>query len=541
MSSRHSQHRLSPQICRQRGLALALAMALGTTWGWSAQAARLGHARVVSAPGEPLRVALPLTELSPEEAQSLQVSLADAADWQRAGLTPPAPLSSLSLQTQVPRDSSRRDLLMVSPQPMQGDAVDVLLNLRTSAGQRLVQVTVLVPKGAPKVQPAQLGTARPATGQAAGASVHVRRGDTLYNIAQRNPVAGANIHQMLVALWRANPNAFIGDNMNRLKAGADLALPDADTVRAIDPAEARRIYIEQVEAYARYRAGLGQAAGGTRVSAGAASAGKIGSGDTPAGASAASSQDRLRLSGAPADSAADAKRDSKASDAHALADARERVDTLQSNVEALKQAGAGRDSASDGAVGAAGMAAGAAAAALAGASPAPKEAGSDAGSAGTGPAGGTGQDSDAAKAGGPAPGVAGGAAVPGTGTAPGAAASGSAPGPNVGGVAGQTGQPAAPAADAGSNKAAANKPADASGLPAWLADNLLAIVTAVLALLVLIIALALRRAGTRRDEDNEESPYSEAPRLDNEALNKRLHTINLDLDQPPSDEPGSRT
>jgi pilus assembly protein FimV len=115
---------------------------------------------------------------------------------------------------------------------MQGDAVDVLLNLRTSAGQRLVQVTVLVPKGAPKVQPAQLGTARPATGQAAGASVHVRRGDTLYNIAQRNPVAGANIHQMLVALWRANPNAFIGDNMNRLKERPAADYPDGAGGRA---------------------------------------------------------------------------------------------------------------------------------------------------------------------------------------------------------------------------------------------------------------------------------------------------------------------
>ncbi|CAM4423832.1 FimV family protein [Bordetella pseudohinzii] len=529
MSSRHSQHRLSPQICRKRGLALALAMALGATWGWSAQAARLGHARVVSAPGEPLRVALPLTELSPDEAQSLQVSLADAADWQRAGLTPPAPLSSLSLQTQASRDSTRRDLLMVSPQPMQGDAVDVLLNLRTSAGQRLVQVTVLVPKGAPKVQPAQLGAARPAAAQAGGSSVHVRRGDTLYNIAQRHPVAGANIHQMLVALWRANPNAFIGDNMNRLKAGADLALPDADTVRAIDPAEARRIYIEQVEAYARYRAGLGQAAGGTRVSAGAASAGKVGGGDTPAGASAASSQDRLRLSGAPAD--ADAKGDSKASDAHALADARGRVDTLQSNVEALKQAGAGRDGASDGAVGAAGKAAGAAAAALAGASPAPK----DAENAGAAPADGAGQQADAAKGAASAP-AGGGAAAPGAAT--GAAASGGTPGQNA---AGPAGQPAAPAGDTAGDKAAANKPADASGLPAWLADNLLAIVTAVLALLVLVIAFALRRAGTRRDEDNEESPYSEAPRLDDEALNKRLHTINLDLDQPPPDEPGRRT
>ncbi len=504
MRSRHSQHRLSPQICRKRGLALALAMALGATWGWSAQAARLGHARVVSAPGEPLRVALPLTELSPDEAQSLQVSLADAADWQRAGLTPPAPLSSLSLQTQASRDSTRRDLLMVSPQPMQGDAVDVLLNLRTSAGQRLVQVTVLVPKGAPKVQPAQLGAARPAAAQAGGSSVHVRRGDTLYNIAQRHSVAGANIHQMLVALWRANPNAFIGDNMNRLKAGTDLALPDADTVRAIDPVEARRIYIEQVEAYARYRAGLGQAAGGTRVSAGAASAGKVGSGDTPAGASAASSQDRLRLSGVPAD--ADAKGDSKASDAHALADARGRVDTLQSNVEALKQAGA---------------------AALAGASPVPK----DAENAGAAPADGAGQQADAAKGVASAP-AGGGAAAPGAAT--GAAASIGTPSQNAGGAAGPARQPAG-------DKAAANKPADASGLPAWLADNLLAIVTAVLALLVLVIAFALRRAGTRRDEDNEESPYSEAPRLDDEALNKRLHTINLDLDPPPPDEPGRRT
>lgn len=70
-----------------------------------------------------------------------------------------------------------------------------------------------------------------------------------------------------------------------------------------------------------------------------------------------------------------------------------------------------------------------------------------------------------------------------------------------------------------------------------MANNLLVIVTAILALLVLAIAWALRRAGARRDEDNEETPYSEAPRLDQEALNKRLDSISLDLDPPPSDEP----
>ncbi|MFU2024370.1 hypothetical protein ACLQ9C_15800, partial [Bordetella avium] len=80
------------------------------------------------------------------------------------------------------------------------------------------------------------------------------------------------------------------------------------------------------------------------------------------------------------------------------------------------------------------------------------------------------------------------------------------------------------------------------GMPGWLADNLLIIVTVVLALLVLIIAFALRRAGIRRDEDNEESPYiTEMPRLSHDALDKRLNTINLDLDQPPSDEPGRKT
>ena len=103
---------------------------------------------------------------------------------------------------------------------------------------------------------------------------------------------------MLVALWRANPQAFIQSNMNLLKAGQKLSIPDADAVRAIDPAEARRIFNEHAEAFAKYRSRLGAAAGAnpTVVKGQSAASGTVSrSGDTGA-ASAASAQDRLRLS-----------------------------------------------------------------------------------------------------------------------------------------------------------------------------------------------------------------------------------------------------
>ncbi|WP_165363827.1 FimV/HubP family polar landmark protein, partial [Rhodoplanes serenus] len=129
-----------------------------------------------------------------------------------------------------------------------------LLDLRSGAGQRQVQVTVLVPPrgSAARVAPASVGTPAPA-GQASAGSIDVRRGDTLFGIAQRNAVAGASVYQMLVALWRANPEAFIQNNMNLVRAGETLDIPDAATVRAIDPAEARRIFAQHAEAFARYR------------------------------------------------------------------------------------------------------------------------------------------------------------------------------------------------------------------------------------------------------------------------------------------------
>ncbi|WP_422840092.1 FimV/HubP family polar landmark protein [Achromobacter xylosoxidans] len=401
---------------------------------------------------------------------------------------------------------------------------------------------------------------------------------------------------MLVALWRANPDAFIQGNMNLVRAGQKLAIPDAATVRAVDPAEARRIFNEHAEAFARYRARLGAAAGANPsvVKGQDAASGTVARpGDTGV-ATASQPQDRVRLSSGQAQGGAtaqaDAQADQRASDARAMADAQGRVNQLQSNVDELNKAVAGQGGAT-GAPGAAGPAgangatggAGAAGASgtpgstgAAGASGTPGATGA-AGASGTpgatGAAGASGTPGSTGAAGASGtPGATGAAGASGTPGATGAAGASGTPGatgaagasgsPGATGAAGASGTPGAVGATgapglsgtpgaagpstaaAQQDKAAAQASADknkdkdlTSSMPAWLADNLLVIVTAVLALIAFAIAWVLRRAGARRGDDDEETYAYNEPVLDTAALNRKLDSISLDLDEPPTDEP----
>ncbi|MFY3885586.1 FimV/HubP family polar landmark protein, partial [Achromobacter xylosoxidans] len=346
---------------RLKALQWAIALAIGASACSPALAMRVGHSRVVSAPGAPLQALVGLQELTPDEIASLRVSVADEASWQRAGLKPPAPLASLVVRVEDGMDPTRKNLRVRSTQAPSGGAVDLLLDISSSSGQRQVQVSILVPlRGAgAEVSPAAVGT--PSRASTAG-SVNVKSGDTLFAIAQRNAVPNASIYQMLVALWRANPDAFIQGNMNLVRAGQKLAIPDAATVRAVDPAEARRIFNEHAEAFARYRARLGAAAGANPsvVKGQDAASGTVARpGDTGV-ATASQPQDRVRLSSGQAQGGAtaqaDAQADQRASDARAMADAQGRVNQLQSNVDELNKAVAGQGGATGtpGAAGAAG-------------------------------------------------------------------------------------------------------------------------------------------------------------------------------------------
>ena len=63
----------------------------------------------------------------------------------------------------------------------------------------------------------------------------VKNGDTLFRIVQEETIYNVQLNQLLVALYRANHKAFSENNMNRLKTGSILRIPDESEVTAISP------------------------------------------------------------------------------------------------------------------------------------------------------------------------------------------------------------------------------------------------------------------------------------------------------------------
>lgn len=70
----------------------------------------------------------------------------------------------------------------------------------------------------------------------------VVKGDTLYRIAGKTRPAGVSVFQMIVALYRANPDAFLNGNVNQLVVGRTLAIPSREAVGALDAAQAAQEY-----------------------------------------------------------------------------------------------------------------------------------------------------------------------------------------------------------------------------------------------------------------------------------------------------------
>ncbi len=89
--------------------------------------------------------------------------------------------------------------------------------------------------------------------------IKVRSGDTLSKIANRVQKPGVSLDQMLVAMFRANPSAFSGNNMNRLRAGVVLSVPSAEAAQAVQPAEARKTIVAQSADFGAYRQRLAEA------------------------------------------------------------------------------------------------------------------------------------------------------------------------------------------------------------------------------------------------------------------------------------------
>ena len=260
----------------------ALALAIGLAFSApAAYGAGLGRITVQSALGQPLRAEVEVTAVSREEAASLAVKLASIAAYRQANLEYNPALSGLRV-TLGQRTESGYVVRLSSPNPVNEPYLDLLLELSSSSGRVLREYTILLDppalRAAPEVvAPAAARAAAPAPAPAPAAATPaprpaappasaststyaVQRGDTLGSIAERTRPASASRDQMLVALFRSNPEAFIGGNMNNLRAGSVLKVPEEQQVLGIEQATARREIAAQSADFARYRSRLAQAA-----------------------------------------------------------------------------------------------------------------------------------------------------------------------------------------------------------------------------------------------------------------------------------------
>ncbi|MFH2133557.1 MAG: FimV/HubP family polar landmark protein [Pseudomonadota bacterium] len=174
--------------------------------------------------------------------------------------------------------------------------------------------------------------------------IKVVRGDSLSKIALKVKPADVSLERMLVAMYRANSNAFMGKNMNRLKAGKIIRIPDAAEIEAVEQAEAVKVYRAQVEDWNAYRQQLAAVRAEAREqTAQQGTSGKVTAAVTENAAGKEAPKEVLKLSKgeAPGDGvaggSASSKEEESVAKAKALKEAQDRTALLEKNVKDLER------------------------------------------------------------------------------------------------------------------------------------------------------------------------------------------------------------
>ena len=175
----------------------------------------------------------------------------------------------------------------------------------------------------------------PAPAPAGADQYKVKAGDSLSRIARNLQPQSVSLDQMLVALFRGNPDAFIDNNMNRLKAGEVLNVPSADAARQVSTGEAREVIRAQSADFDAYRQQLASGVRTAKTEAPARQAkGSVQASVQDNKQAAAPAPDKLLLSQGSAKASAPEATLSKEAEKK---DAATRVAELSRNVEELKR------------------------------------------------------------------------------------------------------------------------------------------------------------------------------------------------------------
>jgi pilus assembly protein FimV len=180
-----------------------------------------------------------------------------------------APLAEVAIAAPTPAES-----IAAASAPQAASAVAATEPVATEAASAVAGETAVageVQKSEePKVEPiaketppppaAETAVAKPKeVNQVAASPITVKRGDTLSKIANQTKSSDVSLERMLVALYRANADEFEAHNMNRIKTGKILRLPEAGDLAKINQAEAVKEIHAQVADWNEYRQKLAAA------------------------------------------------------------------------------------------------------------------------------------------------------------------------------------------------------------------------------------------------------------------------------------------
>ena len=321
---------------------------LGPSLSW---ALGLGEIHLNSALNEPMNAEIDLIAAAPDELTALRASLASREAFTRYGIDKPPFLATVTFKVGKGKDG--RDVLLVRstdsiPEPF----VTFLVEVNWARGRLMREYTVLLdppvytpgesarsaapvaapttsaappaaagapaaaapqPSAAapsatappparraapPSAQPAPspaVQTASPAAGSPD--SVRVGRGDTLSKIARSLQGAAAPtaaVDQTMIALFRSNREAF-GGNINVLRQGTILRVPNADEIAALNQKEAVGEVRRQMDAWRTGEGAAAAASGRLRLVTPTSGGSATGAGNANTGTSSGSSAEAQAL------------------------------------------------------------------------------------------------------------------------------------------------------------------------------------------------------------------------------------------------------
>lgn len=254
-----------------RKLAMAL-LSIGVVLPGLTHALALREVKTKSALGEPFHAEIELAELGDLTEEDIKVNLAQQEDFARLGIEEVYILAELRFEVVVKRDA-RSYIKISTHRRITEPFLDFIVRVSWPNNTRLQQVTALLdpptikvtkaqetvlPPVVVQMQPvikpvvpieAQLETSSPPT----TTTYRVRKNDTLWQVARRvRPSPAISVSQMMKVLHKANPQAFIANNMNWLKDGEVLRVPSLMDTQSV--AELKKATPAQVPAVTQAQA-----------------------------------------------------------------------------------------------------------------------------------------------------------------------------------------------------------------------------------------------------------------------------------------------